>query len=68
MRRTVLGLVVVAVMLMPMPGMAAQGDNKAAISWWKALLTWVVQAAGLTASSTDQTATPSASSIIDPSG
>ena len=67
MRRTLLGLVVTAVILMPVPSMAAQEMHTARAPWWGTLMTWVVRLTGWTSERPPQV-TPNASSIIDPYG
>jgi hypothetical protein len=67
MRRTVVGWVLAAALLMPVQSMAVQtGQGKVVVPWWKALLTWVLQAASGTADQDE--VKPSASVIIDPNG
>jgi hypothetical protein len=59
MRRTVILSALVAALLMPVAGTAAQRSGSTSPSWWQALVTWI-------SGSNDPTA--NSSGIIDPNG
>jgi hypothetical protein len=76
MRRTVTGLALAAILMMPTASMAAQRHQVSHVSWWQTIVEWVVQVTGFEKSTsipTTQTAagsvpTSDARSLIDPNG
>jgi hypothetical protein len=75
-RKTVLGLVLAAALLMPTVSMAASGNHlsRSSSSWWQELISWIVQTTGLhSVRGSDQKSPPTgatsdARTIIDPEG
>lgn len=76
MRRTVTGLALAAILLMPTASMAAQRHQVSPVSWWQTIVEWVVQVTGFEKSTSipaaqaadGEASTSDASSVIDPYG
>jgi hypothetical protein len=74
MRRTVTGLALAAILLMPTASMAAQRHQVSPVSWWRTIVEWVVQVISFekntsTLQAADESVpTSNARTIIDPGG